>query len=160
MVIYTIFKRVNKENIIMIHGTYSVPRVVEESVCRSATDYRFSDVGIYKIHATSLMPNIPFDEAEILPETIDDSIFVNDQETSMIFNPIIMCQNFLTTRFIGRAPLEWYSGSEKTLRGRQFVLICRNGNPNEEYRVFGTEDAIRGYNRNANENIMLPGGGD
>ena len=29
-----------------------------------------------------------------------------------------------------------------------------------EYRIFGTEDAIRGYNRNANENVMMPGGGD
>ena len=144
----------------MIHGTYSVPRVVEESVCRSSMDYRFSDVGIYKIHATSLMPNIPFDKASITPESVDSSIFINDNATKPTFSPTILCQNFLTTRFIGRAPLEWYGKNNKTLMGRQFVLICRNGNPNEEYRVFGTEDAIRGYNRNANENIMLPGGGD
>ena len=39
-------------------------------------------------------------------------------------------------------------------------MICRGGNPGAEYRIFGTEDAIRGYNRNANENISLPGGGE
>jgi hypothetical protein len=47
-----------------------------------------------------------------------------------------------------------------TLMGRQFLLICRNGDPKEDYRVFGTESAIRGYNRNANENTTLPGGGE
>lgn len=144
----------------MISGVFSVPRVIEESVCRTSKDYRFTDVGIYKIHSTALMPEIPFDEAIVLPYEIDSSIFVNDKETMPTFFDTIECQNFLSTRYIGRAPLEWYDGAQKTKMGRQFVLICRNGNPTENYRVFGTEDAIRGYNRNANENVRLPGGGD
>lgn len=144
----------------MLHGTYSVPRVTEESVCRSSQDYRFTELGVYKIHSTALMPNIPFAEAAVLPYEIDDSIFINDEETKLDFEPNIQCQNFLTTRYIGRAPLEWYNGNEKTKMGRQFVMICRNGNPSEEFRVFGTENAVRGYNRNANENVALPGGGE
>ena len=144
----------------MIHGTYSINKVVEESVCRSTQDYRFTELGVYKIHSTSLMPNIQFEESSVQPMEIDPSIFINDEETKLDLEPAIECQHFLTTRFIGRAPLEWYDGEQQTLMGRQFVLICRNGDPNEQYRVFGTESAIRGYNRNANENTTLPGGGE
>ena len=144
----------------MLHGTYNVSRVVEESVCRSSQDYRFTEIGIYKIHSTSLMPNIPFEEASVQLKEIDDSIFINDEETKLYFENAIYCQNFLTTRFIGRAPLEWYNAGQTTHMGRQFILLCRNGDPTENYRVFGTEDAIRGYNRNSNENVILPGGGD
>lgn len=144
----------------MLHGTFSVNRVVEESLCRSSMDYRFTEIGIYKIHSTSLMPNIPFEEASIQPYEIDPSIFINDEETKLDLENTINCQNFLTTRFIGRAPLEYYEEDQMTLMGRQFLLICRNGDPKEDYRVFGTEAAIRGYNRNANENTTLPGGGE
>ena len=144
----------------MLHGTYVVPRIPEESVCRSATDYRFTELGVYKIHSTSLMPEITFDEQATLIKTIDNSIFINDSETALTFSSPINCQNFITARYIGRAPLEWYEGNKKTKIGREFVLICRGGNPNEDYRIFGTEDAIRGYNRNANENVNLPGGGE
>lgn len=144
----------------MLYGTYMVPRVAEESVCRSSKDYRFTEIGVYKIHSNALMPNIPFEEAAIMPEVIDSSIFINDDTTMLDFEPTIQCQNFLTTRYIGRAPLEWYSGDQMTKMGRQFVLICRNGNPSESFRIFGTENAIRGYNRNANDNVSLPGGGE
>lgn len=144
----------------MLHGTFSANRVVEESICRSSQDYRFTEIGVYKIHSTSLMPNIPFEEASIQPYEIDSSIFINDEETKLNFENTIQCQNFLSTRFIGRAPLEWYEGDQMTSMGRQFILICKNGDPKEEYRVFGTEAAIRGYNRNAYENTTLPGGGE
>lgn len=144
----------------MIFGTYSVPRVVEESACRSSKDYRFTDIGVYKIHSNVLLPNVTFEEETTQPYEIDQSIFVNDGETALEFDPTIKCQNFLTARYIGRAPLEWYEKDNETKLGRQFILLCRNGNPNAEYRVFGTEDAIRGYNKNANENIFMPGGGE
>ena len=144
----------------MIYGTYSVPRVVEESTCRSAKDYKFTEIGVYKIHSNVLLPNVNFEEESTQPHEIDASIFLNDGETALEFPETIDCQNFLTARYIGRAPLEWYEGDNETKLGREFVLLCRDGNPNAEYRVFGTEDAIRGYNRNANENILLPGGGE
>ena len=144
----------------MIHGTFNVGKVIEESVCRTSKDYRFTELGVYKIHSTSLMPNIPFEEASIQPKEIDSSIFINDDETKLDFENNIKCQNFLTTRFIGRAPLEWYEGDAQTKMGRQFILICRNGDPKEEYRVFGTESAIRGYNKDASSNTALPGGGE
>ena len=138
----------------MIIGTFSVPRVVEECICRSSKDYKFSEVGDYKIHSTTLMPNIEFEEAEVFPEDIDDSIFINDEETKLEVESTVKCQNFLTTNYVGRAPLEYYGPDTK--RGREFVLICRNGDPTYLSRVFGTEDAIRGYNRNANENLKVP----
>lgn len=144
----------------MVYGTYSVGRVQEESICRSSKDYKFTDVGVYKIHSNALMPNIPFEEETKQPQTIDSSIFLNDEETKLEFETNIECQNYLTARYIGRAPLEWYDETTDTKLGRQFVLLCRNGNPNADYRVFGTEDAIRGYNKDANENITMPGGGE
>lgn len=144
----------------MLFGVLNLPRVIEESVCRSSQDYFFSDVGIYKIWSAALMPLIPFEEASVVDKEIDKSIFINDEETMPTFNGTIKCQNFLSTQYIGRAPLEWYSGNNKTKAGRQFILICRDGNPNAEYRVFGTSAAIHGYNRNASENVKLPGGGD
>lgn len=144
----------------MIFGTYSVPRVQEESVCRSAKNYRFTEVGVYKIHSNVLLPNVNFEEEKSDPDEIDASIFLNDGETQLDLSPLIYTQNFLTARYIGRAPLEWYQEENETKLGRQFTLLCIGGNPNAEYRVFGTEDAIRGYNRNANENIKLPGGGE
>ncbi len=138
----------------MIIGTMSIPKVVEESICRIAKDYRLSDIGDYKIHSTSLMPNIPFEEAAVVPEPIDDSIFINDEETKLKFETKIKCQNFLTTHFVGRAPLEHYGG--KTKLGREFLLVCREGDTAYKYRVFGTEAAIRGYNRDANELEQVP----
>lgn len=144
----------------MINGVLNVPRVVEESTCRSAKDYKFTEIGIYKIHSTSLMTNIPFEEARTEKKNIEKSIFLNDEETLPTFNENIEVQNFLTTRYIGRAPLEWYDSGEDTKRGREFVLICKGGNPDTAFRTFGTEGAIRGYNRGANENVNLPGGGE
>lgn len=144
----------------MIHGTYSIPKVKEESVCRTSKDYKFTEIGVYKVHSTTLMPNITFEEESTQPFEIDPTIFVNDEETKLEFEDTIDCQNFITAKFIGRAPLEWYNKDNETKMGRQFVMMCRGGNTGSQYRIFGTEDAIRGYNRNANENIMMPGGGE
>ena len=140
----------------MIIGTFSVPRVIQESACRSSMDYQFSEIGDYFIHSTALMPNIPFEKAAVSPEQIDSSIFINDNESSLSFESSINCQNYLTAKYIGRAPLEFYG--PKTKMGREFVLKCKDGDPSYSSRAFGTEDAIRGYNRNANENTVLPRG--
>lgn len=140
----------------MIIGTSSVPRVVNESACRSSKDYEFSEIGDYFIHSTALMPNIPFEEALISSEQIDSSIFINDSSTALSLDSNIDCQNYLTTKYVGRAPLEFYG--PKTKMGREFILHCKDGDPSYSCRVFGTEDAIKGYNRNANENTMMPKG--
>ena len=137
-------------------GTYSVPRVVEESVCRSSFDYQFSELGDYKVHSTTLMPNIPFEIGMISPETIDSSIFMNVGKHKLSFERTVNCQNYLTTKYVGRAPLEFYG--PKTKMGREFSLVCKGGDPSYGSRVFGTEDAIKGYNKNANENTKLPKG--
>lgn len=132
----------------MIYGTSQVGRIIEESVCRSSKNYRFTDVGMFMIHATTLMPEIPFGAAAIVPEEIDSSIFINDDETKSIFPVTTNCQNYLTTKYIGRAPLEYYKDGEYTTMGREFILKCWYGITNDEYRVFGTESAIRGYSMN------------
>ena len=144
----------------MINGTYSVGRVVEESYCRSSKDYTFTEIGIYKIHSTALMPKIPFGEAQSTPQPIEKSIFLNAKETKLSVATTINTQNFLSTKYVGRAPLEFYPSGGKTNKGRQFILICREGIPTESYRVFGTKDAIHGYNKDANDLTKLPDGGD
>lgn len=144
----------------MITGVCPLFNIPEESVCRTSKDYRFTELGLYKIHSTVLMSNIDFEEAKETPEEIDDSIFINDEETKPEFEKTIDCQNYITTRYIGRAPLEWYQGDDKTKLGRQFLLVCREGRCIASYRVFGTEDAVHGYNRSSNENVFLPDGGE
>lgn len=138
----------------MIIGTYSIPPVVEESTCKSTEDYEFSDVGDFHIWSAALLPNIPFEQSATTPEYIDTSIFINDAETALICDTTIMTQNFFTAKYVGRAPLEFYG--PKTQMGREFILICRNGHTDYNSRIFGTEDAVRGYNRDANENVMNP----
>lgn len=142
----------------MIIGIYRCGRVIMESHCRNTRDYRFTEVGDYHIHSTSLMPAIPFDYSEVWEMEIDESIFINDEETKLYLPEEIDCQNYLTTKYVGRAPLEYYTKDDYgyTHKGRQFILICRENDPTYPYRVFGTEDAIRGYNRNANESLLLP----
>ena len=132
----------------MIYGTSSVSRVVEESTCRSSKNYRFTDIGMYCIHATSLMPEIPFGAAAISQKEIDATIFDNDSETKLVFPTTTKTQNFMTTKYIGRAPLEYYQKGEYTAMGREFMLKCWYGNPNQDFRVFGTESAIHGYSMN------------
>ena len=161
----------------MLIGTHKVARVVEECVCRNSLDYRFTELADYRVHSTALMPEIPFEPAEQLQHEIDDSIFINDEDTQLDFESYIFCQNYLTTRYIGRAPLEYYitdgvipirrarmpyypylrrpQSNEFTLFGREFVMLCRNGDPNYPHRVFGTENAIRGYNKDANDNVLM-----
>ena len=144
----------------MLNETYTIGRVATEFTCRSSKNYRFTDTGIYKVHANALMPNIQFGEAREINNQIDKTIFINDDETKLSIQSNIQCQNYLTALFVGRAPLEWYNQGEFTQMGRQFIMICKNGNPDPDYRVFGTEAAIRGFNKSAGDNVSLPGGGD
>ena len=136
----------------MITGSLSIPKVVEESVCRTTKDYELSEVGDYEIYAHVLMPNIEFGESKKDKESINSSIFINDGTTKLQLASTVECQNYLTTYYVGRAPLEFYG--PKTKKGREFLLICKNGETDYEFRVFGTESAIRGWNRNANENFI------
>ena len=138
----------------MIIGSMSVSRVVERSYCRIADDYYMSMIGDYKIHANALMAHIEFAKARVIKRSIDSSIFVNDADTKLVFPNQIEVQNYLTTRYIGRAPLEFYG--PKTKLGRQFILICTGGDPTYKFRYFGTEGAITGNNPNANELIEHP----
>lgn len=142
----------------MLSGTTSIRKVVEESVCRSAKDYRFTNINVYKIHANTLMSAIKFGEATITPEKINKNIFLNDEKPKL--PATTKCQNYLTTKYVGRVPLEFYSNKEKTKMGREFVLLCREGNPHDEYRMFGTEAAIHGVNTNAGDLSKMTGGGD
>lgn len=123
----------------MITGTYSCSRVVDESTCRTCEDYRFPSPGTYKIHSTSLMPHIKFGKAKQTAATIKTSIFINEKKPKISNTKI---QNYLTTKFIGTSP---YKGGHIVKRGEKFMLRCKDGNPNSDYRVFGTRSAIREY---------------
>lgn len=125
----------------MILGAMRIPRVVEESICRISEDYYMQKVGDYKIHSTSLMPNIAFGLASIIPNSINKSIFMNADETTLTFASQISTQNYLTTYFVGSAPLEYYG--PKTKFGKKFELVCMNGDPSYPTRKFGTVNAIR-----------------
>ena len=139
----------------MISGTASVPNISnKESICRSSRDYYFSEIGDYKIHSTTLMPNIPFEEDKVWPEPIDKSLFINDEETKPEFESQIKCQNFMTVKYVGRAPLEYYGPMTKM--GREFILVCRDYEPRYQQMVFGTESSIHSYNREANDNFYYP----
>lgn len=144
----------------MMSGTYSLPKVTEEMVCRNTKDYYFVEVGLYQIHSTTIMTYIPFGESNKWKEKIEDTIFVNDEETKPQFDDELELQNFLTTKYVGRAPLEWYEPGLKTKIGRKFVLVCSEGIPMARYRYFGTESAVHSFNRGANEVVQYSGGGE
>lgn len=144
----------------MLSGSYKFPAIPEESVCMTSKAYQLTDVGIYKIYSNVLMPKIPYEEAREISEPIDSDIFVNDKKTKPKMKKNIKLQNYLSTFYVGRAPLEFYSGKKATEAGRKFILLCREGIPTEKYRVFGTETAIRGFNKNAADMTEYPGGGD
>ena len=138
----------------MIIGAMNIPRVIERSHCRSSEDTFFTTQGDYKIHSTALMANIPFEKASIIVDGVDKSIFINADDTKLTFSSTVRVQNFLTTRYVGRAPLTYYG--PKTKMGHKFLLICPNGSPLYKERYFGTAGAIGGNNPNANEQITQP----
>ena len=141
----------------MIYGTMTVPRVVEESTCRSCISEKFEIVGYHKIHSTTLMPNIPFGSPLSTPELIDSSVFINDDSCKLSFPTMINCQNYITTKYVGIIPFEDYSSGKNTPAGTKFTLMCRNGNPNEAYSVFGTTDGVHGYG--ATDNVRTTSDG-
>lgn len=131
----------------MILGVINIPQVANESICRNSENDYFAEVGDYKIHSQALMPLIQFDTPKEMNDEIDSSIFINEDKLS--FKRVIKSQNYITCRYIGRAPLKFYG--PKTPRGTKFLLICRDNSPNYNDRYFGTEDAIRGFNRSSND---------
>lgn len=135
----------------MILGSRNISRVINDSYCKSSEDYYFTEVGDYKIYSSSLMPMIKFEEAREESIEIDSSIFNNEEK--LHFKKTTKIQNYLTARFVGRAPLKFYG--PKTKYGEQFILICKDNNPSYKMRYFGTEDAIRGFNRGANDSFIL-----
>ncbi len=138
----------------MINGKISVARPVAESTCRITQDYKLTEVADYRIHVSGWMPNIKFAESLIEPYSIDESIFINDEETKLSLENSIKCQNFMTTKYVGRAPLEYYG--PPTEIGRQFLSKCKDGDPGYYSRVFGTQDALSGFNAKANELELRP----
>lgn len=138
----------------MIIGTASVPGIEEESVCRLTQPTMLTEVGDYQFASNAFMAGIPFEESKIVPEEIDSSIFMNSQGTELSFDSTVLTQNFVTAKYIGRAPLEYYG--EPTEVGREFTMICKDGLALYGNLVVGTQSAIEGYNKDANDNEMVP----
>ena len=138
----------------MINGKILIPRPPSESTCRTTEDYKLTEVADYRIHVSAWMPNIKFEESLIQKESIDDSVFINDDETKINVPTDIDCQNFMTTKYIGRAPLEYYG--PPTEKGRQFLCLAKDSDTTYYFRVFGTQDALNGFNAKANEMELRP----
>lgn len=139
----------------MIIGAMNVTRVQEKSYCRIAEDYYLSNPNDFKIHSTTLMPNIPFGLAQEIARPIDSSIFLNDMSdeySKLEFSEDIKIQNYLTTHFVGRCPYNFYGPITKM--GEQFELWCENGIPDYEFRKFGTQSALAGNNTSSNNMVV------
>ena len=134
----------------MIIGISTIPKVVERSICRTSEDYYLSVLADYKIHSNALMPLIQFEKAKEVPKSIDKSIFLNVEETELSFDNQIKTQNYLSTSYKGRIPLEFYG--PKTKLGRQFHLVCQDGSTFYKDRYFATSGALTN-NADANELI-------
>ena len=126
----------------MLTGLASIDSLPEESTCRNTDHTAFSAGSTYNMHCQALMPNIPFGKSEVLPYQIDSSLFLNEEETKLAFATKLMCQNYIPTRYVGSEDIPYSKN-----RGKQFMLFCRNGNPDDQHRVFGTEDGLYGYNK-------------
>ena len=103
----------------MIHGTYTVKRVIETSICRIQGGGSATPGVVYKIHSNALMPDLPYGYAYTIGDLIDSSIFINSPQCPIAFPPVVYCQNYLSTT---------YSGAIK--KSGDLRLICREGNPN------------------------------
>lgn len=124
----------------MITGVKSIDRFPVETTCKNTDITGFGPGGIYNMHCLALMSGIPFGKSKVEPEDIDDSCFLNEEETKLSIKKKTKCQNYIPTKYVGSEPLPT-SG-----RGKQFILYCRDGNPNDSHRVFGSLDGLYGYN--------------
>lgn len=134
----------------MLTGMAFCNSAPDRTVCRTVEDYYMTIVGDYKVHATSVMSEIQYNNPRNLPESISSTIFINDASTKLSFPGTVATQNYLTTRYLGRAPLEYYG--PKTPAGRdQFYLFFENGFTDYKWRKFGTDGSSRGNNVTAND---------
>lgn len=112
----------------MIHGTYSVKRVIETTMSRISERVRIRNRHKYKIHSTALMPQVGFGKAITFPVGVDSSIFINDGATKPRVPGVITCQNFLTTEYNDTVVPEDISEI-----GDVFTMTCLEGNPNDRF---------------------------
>ncbi len=112
----------------MIHGTFSVKRVIETSLCRLSIRTRIPDNTTYPVHSMALMPQVAFGKATTFPVGIDSSIFINDGATKPKVPGVVTCQNYLTTMYVGGTP---YDDREIQPIGTRFQMRCAEGNPND-----------------------------
>ena len=138
----------------MIIGAVNVTGVEGDYICKNVEAEFFTDVGDFCIWSNGLMPNIPFGEKAITPSNIDKNFFLN--ASTLSFPSQINTQNFKTAKYVGRAPLEYYG--DPTEIGREFLLHVGNeiAKYNNEELVFGTQDAMSSYNKNASDMEAKP----
>lgn len=124
----------------MVHGTYSVKRVITQSICILAEDARLERFKSYKIYAPALMPFVEHGNPKITQEDIDTTIIKSDTKMSQT----IKTQNYITAIYMGTDPPtreKWdyrKNSKYKTKKGTKFILTCSNGNPHDR-----TFDEIR-----------------
>ena len=120
----------------MIHGTFTVKRVIENTTCKLSEDSRLEKFKTYKVHSAALMPNVPFGS----PKVSSASVNSNCVKGSAKLPSSVKTQNYITAVYVGSDPptkeKDQYLAdpSYKTKKGTKFVLTCVNGDPND--RVF------------------------
>lgn len=125
----------------MVHGTYTVKRVIERSVCYTCEDYRLDKHDMFKIYSGALMPDIGGGiPPKIINESVDGSMIKNGGS-----NGSIPCQNYIMAKYVGPLPpadeIDQYADPDyKTPKGTKFILTCDEGNPN--VRTFEKEKGV------------------
>ena len=111
----------------MIHGTYSVKRVITKSTCRITSKGSVDLDSKCTVHSSALMPGIPFGKSKQTPTVIDSSIFTNGKKTKLKFPKTTKCQNYLTTVYTNtREESQHKDGAV----GDKFTMTCDGGDPN------------------------------
>lgn len=118
----------------MIHGTFTVKRVRQTSVCTLAEDARLDSHGLYKIHSTVLMPDVENTSSMEITEGIDPTCIKNNTQTSSKNKNKTKVQNYILAQYVGNIPYDDRYNDDpdyKTPAGTRFTLTCVDGNPNQ-----------------------------
>ena len=116
----------------MIHGTYTLKRVFETSLCTLCEDSRLEKHKTYKVYSSTLLPEVKSGSPKTSSDTIDKTIIKSEAKVPTS----ITSQNYITAVYVGSDPpakeKKQYEAdlSYKTNKGTKFILTCLNGDPN------------------------------
>lgn len=116
----------------MIHGTFSVRRVIETSACILCEDSRLEKYKKYKVYSSTLTPNVKSGNASTSSEGINSTVVTSGAK----LGNTVKTQNYIEAVYVGSDPptkeKDQYKADPnyKTKKGTKFTLTCLNGDPN------------------------------